>query len=354
MKDHGTGLERELWRSALDDGPRPEAWERLVATMAKDASRRGVVQSGAVREHRRARLGSLRLRVGVLRRYGTAVAAAAALLVGGVAAARALGLWPSTSSDSKHDRGPGCERSECSADPSKPVEPAVTASATAEAIAVGDARFAAQGPSFASGTGVPTPAIVSDSAGGARTLIELVRATNRVGPENSMGIEGNWYSDGDGVSCPSVDPCGENGCCMQGRTRKDPTFRAWGCVVGLELSAPTGGWAHEKHPYAGPAKGFDVQIEGTPEGLPLRILLTQEAYPIRTVSPMVEIPGPGRFHVRFDDAMYPTWCRENKQCRAPSGQRAAASSTYDIQIQVVGGLADADFNVCVKSLSPFE
>ena len=100
--------------------------------------------------------------------------------------------------------------------------------------------------------------------------------------------------------------------------------------------------------------GFYVQIEGSTEGVPLRIILTQEAYPINKVSPMVELPGPGRFHVRFDDAIYPAWCEQNQQCEAPPGQRATESSIYDFEVQVVGGLSEADFNVCVKSLSPFE
>jgi hypothetical protein len=69
---------------------------------------------------------------------------------------------------------------------------------------------------------------------------------------------------------------------------------------------------------------------------------------------MVEIPGPGRFRVRFDDAAYPAWCATNPQCGAAPGQMANSSSTYDFQLQIVGGLADADFDVCVTSLSPFE
>jgi hypothetical protein len=183
---------------------------------------------------------------------------------------------------------------------------------------------------------------------------ELVRVTNHVDAGNPWGFEGYWYSNGDGVSCGDTDPCTDHGCCMHGRTRKDPTFKAWGCQVGLELHGSTGAWAHEKLPYAGPAKGFELQVEGTTEGLPLRIAFSQQAYPIGRVSPTIDNLHPGRLRVRFDDAAYPDWCASSDLCDGPPGQRAQPSTSYDFNLQVAGGLADADFDICITSITPFE
>lgn len=195
--------------------------------------------------------------------------------------------------------------------------------------------------------------------------VSLITPTGWVGgnpaltSDNPMGFQGAWYTYGDSLSChpPKLNPCEGGKCCIAGASRVDPTYKAWGCGIGLELNSsgdPTGG-THPttKLPYSGPAIGFTVTIEGNTGGVPIRIVFTQEAF-TKGVSPYVEVPGPGTYTVYLTDAQYPSWCSVNPLCPAGSAlQPVDPTQVYDLQFLLAGGDKNAPFNYCITSLVAF-
>jgi hypothetical protein len=202
--------------------------------------------------------------------------------------------------------------------------------------------------------------------GGGATGVELVDATGWVGgdPESHdddpLGIQGAWYGYGDGTSCPEqegLNPCESGKCCISGHSVVDETFTAWGCGVGLALNA-TGGTASVKNAFTGNAAAFQLVIEGDTGGQPLRIGFTQAADTTGQVSPYVQIlplaaGTPATAAVSFEEAKYPGWCMGNPACDGLQGTPADPSKAYDIQVQIVGGEADTDYDFCITSMQAY-
>jgi len=186
----------------------------------------------------------------------------------------------------------------------------------------------------------------------------LVNAEGWVGgdPEdasdNPLGIQGAFYTYGDGLrccqdgACEGTNPCTTGSCCFSGSTVVDGEYLAWGCGLGLELNS-TGGDIPVKSAYAGDATCFAVSVSGDSGGNSVRIGFTQAADTTDQVSPFVQIPsisGNWSGTVCFADVSCPTWASEER-CRL-------TGENYDLQIQVVGGEREGTFELCVDSVVP--
>jgi hypothetical protein len=192
---------------------------------------------------------------------------------------------------------------------------------------------------------------------------ELVNAKGWVGgdpkvhTDDPLGIQGAWYGYGDGKSCSDetgLNPCKSGKCCISGHTIVDMTFAAWGCGLGLSLNA-SGGEMSVKSAYTGTAREFTATLEGDTGGRTIRIGVTQAADTNGQVAPYVEVlplemGTPTTTKFSFADAKYPSWCMGNAACDGLEGKSADPTKAYDIQFQVVGGEADADYNLCITSL----
>ena len=186
--------------------------------------------------------------------------------------------------------------------------------------------------------------------------VELVSAEGWVGGDENesmddpLGLQGAFYTYGDGwqccagTSCEGQNPCSTGQCCWTGTTVVDSTYAAWGCGLGFELRA-SGGENSVKSPYAGAASCFAISITGDSGGNKVRIGFTQFQDTTDRVSPFVEIPsinGSWGGAVCFADVTCPTW--------ATSDQCELTGDSYDLQIQVVGGEREGSFDLCVSSI----
>jgi hypothetical protein len=215
--------------------------------------------------------------------------------------------------------------------------------------------------SIAGGTGVAgTGTGTAGADGGAAVMCStdpnLVKATGcfvgcdpTLTTDNPDGIQGAFYTYGDGSSCtqPLVNPpCVTNGICLSGTTVVDPTYAKWGCGIGLELNA-TGGTASVKQPYAGSASCFNYVLSGSSGGNEVRIAFTQTADTTNKVSPYLSLKP-------FTNGASGTICTKDVTCPLPQMANCAISGMqYDLQIQVVGGNAPGGmYNMCLTSLEP--
>lgn len=214
-----------------------------------------------------------------------------------------------------------------------------------------------------SGTGGSATGGSTGAGGTSTTGVELVNPDGWVGgdpavtTDNPLGIQGAWYGYGDGTSCADQqargNPCSAGGCCISGATVVDSTFAKWGCGLGLSLNA-SGGDASTKSAYTGTARSFTFTITGDTGGQPLRIGFTQAADTTGLVSPYKEIPAFSTSTtqtVTFADATYPSWCSTNSSCMGLQGTSANPASSYDLQVQIPGGVAAASYNFCITSLT---
>ncbi len=182
---------------------------------------------------------------------------------------------------------------------------------------------------------------------------------------NERAIQGPWYCYDDkndrAADSLALSTCVQDvvpyvagmGLCLTGHTILDTTYKAWGAgiALGLNESGDMGGTtASVKSAYNATMNGvtgFNVVISGDTGGLPLRIGFTTAA-PQVGAAPFVEVPGAGSYMVNIVDANVPsTWTTDPN-----AGLIADPASIYDMQIQVVGASADADYNFCVESVSP--
>ena len=165
--------------------------------------------------------------------------------------------------------------------------------------------------------------------------------------DNPQGIQGAFYTFGDGTSCPATpaDPvcAAPKGVCIAGTTKVDPTYAAYGCAIGLELNS-TGGTAPVKQAYTGPAKCFNYALTGSSGGNEVRVSFTQSANTAGQVSPYVSLKP-------FTNGATGTVCTSDVSCQ---GQKNCTIGTapYDIQFEVVGGNNAGAYNVCLSSLTP--
>ena len=179
----------------------------------------------------------------------------------------------------------------------------------------------------------------------------LVKATDcwvgcdpTLSTDNPQGIQGAFYTFGDGSSCAPVDPpCSAAGICLSGSTAIDATYAKWGCGMGLELNA-TGGTPSTKLAYQGSASCFKYTLSGSSGGNEVRIAFTQSKDTTGKVSPYVSIPA-------FTNGKSGTICIKEVSCQ---GQMNCTVGTeqYDLQINVVGGNTAGAYNVCLTSLEP--
>jgi len=209
------------------------------------------------------------------------------------------------------------------------------------------------------GTGGNAAVDAGSRAGGGGAspgAIELVSAEGWVGGDENeseddpLGLQGAFYTYGDGVQCcegticEGQNPCATGQCCWSGTTVVDSTYAAWGCGLGLELSA-TGGGESVKRAYAGDATCFAISITGDSGGNKVRIGFTQFQDTTGMVSPFIEIlsiAGDWSGTVCFEDAACPTW--------ASAEQCEITGEVFDLQIQVVGGEREGSFDLCVDSI----
>jgi hypothetical protein len=209
------------------------------------------------------------------------------------------------------------------------------------------------------GTGGDVGVDAESSGGGdgvSTGTAELVSAEGWVGGEESdsvddpLGIQGAFYTYGDGLqccvstSCEGQNPCSTGQCCWSGTTVLDGTYAAWGCGLGLELQA-SGGQDSVKSAYSGAATCFAISISGDSGGNKVRIGFTQLQDTTDKVSPFVEIPsisGTWSDTVCFDDVSCPTWSTAD-QCEL-------TGEAFDLQIQIVGGEREGSFDLCVDSI----
>ena len=193
------------------------------------------------------------------------------------------------------------------------------------------------------GGAVPT----GGGSNGAATSVELVNADGWMEvPE--LGLQGAFYLFGDGITCNVAEgnPCTAEGCCLDWTTIVDSSFLSWGCGLGMELNA-TGGEDSTKRPYtAGAILGFEVTLSDVSN---VRLGYTQAADNTDTVSPFVPnlLPEGNTFRVLFADTVCPSWGAE-KNCQDGS----VATSSHDLQVQVVGGEREGAGRLCITSVRP--
>ena len=162
--------------------------------------------------------------------------------------------------------------------------------------------------------------------------------------DNPLGVQGAFYTFGDGSSCtPLNPPCTQAGICLSGTTAVDPSYAKWGCGMGLELNS-TGGVDSVKHAYAGTAKCFDYTLTGSSGGNEVRIAFTQSADTTGKVSPYVSIPA-------FSNGKTGTVCFKDVSCQGQM-KCAVGDAQYDIQLNVVGGNHAGAYAVCLTRLVP--
>jgi hypothetical protein len=162
--------------------------------------------------------------------------------------------------------------------------------------------------------------------------------------DNPQGLQGAFYTYGDGSSCALTNPpCTPMGVCVSGSTVVDPTYAKFGCGIGLELNS-TGGMMSVKKAYTGPTKCFNYTLSGSSGGNEVRMSFTQSADTTGKVSPYVSIPS-------ISGSKMGTVCLGDVSCQGQA-KCSLTGSVFDLQIGVVGGNRAAQYNLCLTSLVP--
>jgi hypothetical protein len=176
------------------------------------------------------------------------------------------------------------------------------------------------------------------------------------------GLDKEQFNADDSVQSPGPDTttdakddyvsaCADGKCCIKGKTTlwpvddkkvKDYTASVWGGGIGVTLGDPGGGGA--KSPYSGSATGFSITLSGTTAGQAIRIQYTQSTDTAMT-APFKEVTKMGTYDVPFTGVSCPSWADVAK-CKD------VGTTPFDLQIQVVGGDAAGDFEVCLSGLKP--
>lgn len=239
-------------------------------------------------------------------------------------------------------------------------QPAVVATAGTGSSAASGAGGAGAGATASTGKGgsAAVPCIYDNFD---PATLNLVNKTGWVGCEaslstdNPLGFQGAIYGYGDGVSCPKTTEgavmCADGKCCMKGKTVVDTSYKSWGCGLGLELSS-TGATPPVKSAYKGPVKCFDIEMTGDSGGNPVRIGFSQSVVKEGDdkIAPFLPVSLAGSLtqKVCFSDVTCPAdWKLTPEQCSITGD-----GTPFDLQIQVAGGEAAADFNICVTKIHP--
>jgi hypothetical protein len=175
--------------------------------------------------------------------------------------------------------------------------------------------------------------------------------------DNPQGLQGAFYTYGDGSSCASTTPavgsappCASTGVCLSGTTVVDSTYAKWGCGIGFELNA-SGGTTSVKSAYSGPATCFNYTLTGSPGQNEIRVAFTQSADTTGKVSPYKSILPSAWKNGTYTGTIClgDVSCNNQLNCTPP----AATPSAYDLQIGVVGGnAASGAYNICLSNLTP--
>lgn len=173
---------------------------------------------------------------------------------------------------------------------------------------------------------------------------------------NNVDIQGAFYCYDDGLQ-PSgctegVVPYAPGGMCLQGSTIVDPDFYAWGAGIGLSLNetGEVNNMPSVKSPYDAAGSGvlgFNISITGDTAGVPIRVQFTASETPDGP-SPFVQVPGAGDYQILIADALIP----EGWNACTGDACFVNPNAIYDMQIQIVGGMAAANYNFCVSNISP--
>jgi hypothetical protein len=178
---------------------------------------------------------------------------------------------------------------------------------------------------------------------------------------NDRAIQGAFYCYTDMInptSCPAPAEDGTrpppfragSGMCISGTTTVDATYAAWGAGLGLSLNddgAPT----FVKNAYNATANnvtGFNLEISGSTGNLPLRVGFTGSAAPVGA-QPFVQFPaGATNLEVLIADALVPeSWTTDPN-----AGMHADPTSIFDLQVQIPGGDAAAEYDFCITKVTP--
>jgi hypothetical protein len=170
------------------------------------------------------------------------------------------------------------------------------------------------------------------------------------GSSNSCGIQGGWYWFADAAGTVVEATAGQapyragTGMCLSGSTIEDATFAAFGASIGLNLNQmDTNPLLYDAAAMG--VTGFEISVSGT-FTQELRFAFVADNNTM-LASPFVAVAGVGVHQVLIADASVPaTWDVPN------AGQVADASSIMGVQLGIVGGVADAPFDVCLTSIKP--
>jgi hypothetical protein len=162
-------------------------------------------------------------------------------------------------------------------------------------------------------------------------------------------IQGAWWWDKDkqgttvtGVAANTTPYVAGKGMCLKGQTIADPTYAAWGAIIGLDLNSNlAAGWSATTQGVV----GVDMELTGSSTA---ELRLEYENSNNRTTSPPFVPVSIGRNIVLIDRAVVPpTWDAVN------AGEKADPGSIRKLQLHVAGGgLKAADFDVCITRVRP--
>jgi hypothetical protein len=162
-------------------------------------------------------------------------------------------------------------------------------------------------------------------------------------------IEGAWWWDTDdlgtmveGVTVDEPPYVSGKGMCIQGRTVADPTWDAYGAIIGLDLNSNlVPGWDATSHAVV----GFDIELTGSSTA---ELRLEYESHANPTEAPPFVPASIGRNVVLIDRAVVPPeWDEPN------AGEEADPANLRKLQLHAVGGGAtDREFDVCIRRVRP--
>jgi hypothetical protein len=174
---------------------------------------------------------------------------------------------------------------------------------------------------------------------------------------NDYAIQGGWYcfsdeiadGDCDEVAGPRYDT-GLVGYCLSGTTIVDPEYKAWGATLAFELNNEPSVGKMSYDASAHGVVGFDITVQGTTSGVPLRVGFTpsvtnMDATPFVEFEPLADESR--TLTVMIADAQVPP------EWDVPTaGNVVDPTSIADVQVQVVGGELEAPYQFCITHVAP--
>lgn len=171
-----------------------------------------------------------------------------------------------------------------------------------------------------------------------------INAAGRVeAARNTFGIDGYWYSFGDGTTTTQEgNPYRDGKYCITGTATGDSGN--WGAGIGLDLKGDAAG---NKQPYAidGKITGFKLKVTGDAPA-PARLHFVNDLD--IEVSPFIELtPSDTAVVYNIKDAQVPfTWEVDSAGMRVENGQ------LYSIQLLAPGDSEDGPIDLCIEEFEP--